>query len=136
MNEVLDIKCLPTGYNTSHLSTPNTYDKCNHPLISYDEWYDGEVLICGHRYHLDCFAQLNYRCKWCETYYKKGISDNIKSFIWWLEKGTNVLTNDDQDDENTEEDIDTNDDVENVNIRDGKQVSIALNNSLNNINNW
>ena len=63
------------------------------------------------------------------------MSDNVKSFVQRLEKGANILTNDDQDHDGITEE-DSVDDVENINIRDEKQVSLALDSALNNINNW
>ncbi|CAG8483520.1 24546_t:CDS:1 [Cetraspora pellucida] len=87
LDQVVDVKCLPTGFSTSFLPFTNTCDYC------YNILNEGEVLTCGHGYHYKCYDKLYYSCNHCKEYYKKGINYNVKMFIKCLEKGLNVLTN-------------------------------------------
>ncbi|CAG8519356.1 5411_t:CDS:2, partial [Cetraspora pellucida] len=86
-NQVVDVKCLPTGFSTSFSPSTNTCNYC------YNILNEGEVLTCGHGYHYKCYDKLYYSCNHCKEYYKKGINYNVKMFIKCLEKGLNVLTN-------------------------------------------
>jgi hypothetical protein len=52
------------------------------------------VLICGHAYHYDCFEILEKSCQHCIEFYKKGISDNVKTVIKRLEADSDILTAD------------------------------------------
>ncbi|CAG8572371.1 17312_t:CDS:2 [Funneliformis caledonium] len=33
LDAIIDVKCLPTGFNTTHPPLPNNCDLCNKPLI-------------------------------------------------------------------------------------------------------
>ncbi len=57
-------------------------------------------LIYGYSYYLACYSR---RCIYCENFYKNGIFENINSFLKRIEKGKDILTQDDLDDENNEE---------------------------------
>ncbi|CAG8708887.1 7777_t:CDS:2, partial [Funneliformis caledonium] len=62
LDAIVDVKCLPTGFNTTHPPSLNNCDLCNKSLIANNHMYDGEVLICDHGYHWGCFAYLEYKC--------------------------------------------------------------------------
>ncbi|RHZ86606.1 hypothetical protein Glove_48g21 [Diversispora epigaea] len=64
LQKIVNSRCLPMGYSTSKL--PNQ-DNCNHCDKKLN---NGEVLICDHGYHYECYAMLKYKCHYCEEYYK------------------------------------------------------------------
>ncbi|CAG8534765.1 10072_t:CDS:2, partial [Dentiscutata heterogama] len=80
----VDIRNLPAGYHSSFPPTLNKCDACKKVLV---ETIEGNkiILICGHGYHLDCYKKNHNRCEHCIQYYKKGIFENVKSFIERLE---------------------------------------------------
>src|SRR5947199_6429394 len=67
LGETVDPKCLQTGYSTNIPPLPDSCDHCHKKLD------DGEVLICGHSYHFECYQMLEYSCRHCEEYYKREI---------------------------------------------------------------
>ncbi|CAG8739906.1 4692_t:CDS:2, partial [Gigaspora rosea] len=83
---IVDIKCLPTGFSTNFPPLADNCDHCHNILNK------GEVLTCSHGYHYECYTPLHYGCRHCEEYYKRGIYDNVKKFVKRLEKGPNILT--------------------------------------------
>ncbi|GBB85277.1 hypothetical protein RclHR1_11830008 [Rhizophagus clarus] len=126
LGETVDTKCLPTGYSTNMPPLPDSCDHCRKKLD------DGEVLICGHGYHFECYQTMEYGCRHCEEYYKRGIYSNVNSFIDRLEKGPNVLTSDEQDESPTEE----NETIEEVEANGSQEVHEELLNALINVNTW
>ena len=130
LGEIVDPKCLPTGYSAGIPPSPDFCDHCKKKLS------DGEVLICGHGYHFECYQIMEYSCRHCEEYYKRGIYSNVNSFLKRLEKGPNVLTTEEKEGENVEEVLsDENEKVEEVEINKG-QVHTAFLNALNHVNTW
>ncbi|GES81508.1 hypothetical protein GLOIN_2v1872628 [Rhizophagus clarus] len=126
LGETVDPKCLPTGYSTNMPPLPDSCDHCRKKLD------DGEVLICGHGYHFECYQMMEYGCRHCEEYYKRGIYSNVNSFLDRLEKGPNVLTSDEQDEIPTEE----NESVEEVEVNENQEVHTKLLNALRRVNTW
>ncbi|GES94531.1 hypothetical protein GLOIN_2v1841619 [Rhizophagus clarus] len=45
-------------------------DSCDHCRKKLD---DGEVLICGHGYHFECYQMMEYGYRYYEKYYKRRI---------------------------------------------------------------
>ncbi|RHZ55864.1 hypothetical protein Glove_410g70 [Diversispora epigaea] len=86
LEETVDSRCLPTGYSTSKPPSQDTCDHCNKKLNN------DEVLMYGHGYYYECYQILEYGCCYCEKYYKCKIYSNVKSFLERLEKGSNILT--------------------------------------------
>ncbi|RHZ85463.1 hypothetical protein Glove_65g108 [Diversispora epigaea] len=127
LGETVDSRCLPTGYSTS---VPPSPDKCD---ICHKNLDNGEVLICGHGYHFECYQKNEYGCRHCEEYYKRGIYSNVKSFLDRLEKGPNVLTSEEMDEyENS-----VNDEViENEEINSNQEIHTNFVMALNNVNTW
>ena len=80
LKETVDSRCLPTGYSANIVPLPDSYDHCHKKL---DE---GEVLICGHGYHFECYQIIEYGCQHYEEYYKRRIYSNVNSFLDRLEK--------------------------------------------------
>ncbi|CAI2195680.1 4625_t:CDS:2, partial [Funneliformis geosporum] len=66
LRKEVDLRCLPTGYNTSYPPQPGLCNKCKLPFIDDN----GIVFICGYAYHLTCYHR---RCIYCEKFYKKGV---------------------------------------------------------------
>ncbi|CAG8539657.1 17651_t:CDS:2, partial [Rhizophagus irregularis] len=126
LGETVDTKCLPTGYSTNMPPLPDSCDHCRKKLD------DGEVLICGHGYHFECYQMMEYGCRHCEEYYKRGIYSNVNSFLDRLEKGPNVLTSDEQDETPTEE----NETVEEVEANGSQEVHAELLIALIHVNTW
>ena len=104
--------------------------------------YDGEVLICGHGYHWGCLTHLEYRCRYCEDYYKKGIVSNVKSFLNRLEKGSVILTEEDRSLEGEElkeiqkEEEEEEDEDEMEVINEDMLIESIIEKELANICNW
>ncbi|UZO27320.1 uncharacterized protein OCT59_019521 [Rhizophagus irregularis] len=126
LGETVDTKCLPTGYSTNMPPLPDSCDHCRKKLD------DGEVLICGHGYNFECYQMMEYGCRHCEEYYKRGIYSNVNSFLDRLEKGPNVLTSDEQDETPTEE----NETVEEVEANGSQEVHAELLIALIHVNTW
>ncbi|RHZ53533.1 hypothetical protein Glove_441g50 [Diversispora epigaea] len=127
LGETVDSRCLPTGYSTS---VPPSPDKCD---ICHKNLDNGEVLICGHGYHFECYQKNEYGCRHCEEYYKRGIYSNVKSFLDRLEKGPNVLTSEEMDEYKNS----VNDEViENKEINSNQEINTNFVMALNNVNTW
>jgi hypothetical protein len=75
---------------------------------------------------------IEYGCRHCEEYYKRGIYSNVNSFLDRLEKGPNVLTSDEQD----ETPIEENESVEEVEANRSQEVHTELLNALRRVNTW
>jgi hypothetical protein len=97
--------------------------------------YDGEVLICGHGYHWGCLAYLEYKCRYCEDYYKKGIETNVKSFLNRLEKGSMTLTEEDRNLEGEENEVQEEEEEIEV-INEDTLIETMIEKELANICNW
>ncbi|KAF0386545.1 hypothetical protein F8M41_011372 [Gigaspora margarita] len=104
-----------------------------------------KVLICGHGYHIICYNAMEERYKYCYDYYETGIKNNIKSFINRLEKGANILTEDDinidEDNENKNNNNNNNNDdneVENLNLvlSEKDKIEQEFTDKLVNVLNW
>lgn len=123
--EEVDLRHLPTAYSTSHPPQPGLCDKCGLQLSN-----QGAVLACGHGYHPMCYGR---RCVYCEAFYKNGIFENVDSFLKRLQKGADILTQDDVDDNtNIVEEVE---DSEEVDVEQ-TDVSFALAAAIDNVNYW
>ena len=71
----------------------------------------GDVLSCGHGYHVECFIQANQRCPHCYKYLCDGIKYHCKIF-----QNTLNMTFDDNIDEDTGEDLENEVDSQESNI--------------------
>lgn len=121
---------MPTGYHTGHPPKPNVCDICDVNLDS-----NSKVLICGHGYHQICYNNLRNRCNHCEQYYKRGVFDNVKSFLDRLQNGSNELTEEEQeDDDNVEEEQEEG--AEEVDNSDFTTISSKLTNALLSVEQW
>ncbi|CAB4462985.1 unnamed protein product [Rhizophagus irregularis] len=124
LGKEVDLRHLPTAYSTSYLPKSGLCDNCGLPLNN-----NGVVLACGHGYHPVCYGR---RCVYCENFYKKGIFENVNSFLKRVEKGTDTLTQDDLDDEINEEEEEESEETADEEI----DVSATLEAAINNINYW
>ncbi|RIB13822.1 hypothetical protein C2G38_2196814 [Gigaspora rosea] len=108
LKEKVDTRHLPMAYSTSRPPSPELCDSCKLPLNHNDI-----VLICGHGYHTYCYSGM---CVYCEEFYKKGIFENVNSFLKRIEKGADTLTSEDLDDDenNIEENMEEQPEVEDV----------------------
>ncbi|RHZ45924.1 hypothetical protein Glove_642g37 [Diversispora epigaea] len=125
-SEEVDLRRLPTGYSTSYPPKQGLCDRCKLPFINEDS---GVTFICGHGYHTGCY---NRKCTYCEEYYKRGIFENVNSFLKRIEKGANTLTQEDLDDERNdiEEEQEQTEEIEMQDISNRLEVEI------NQIENW
>ncbi len=119
----VDLRHLPTAYSTLHPPKLGLCDNCELPLDD-----NCVVLACGHGYHPVCYDR---RCVYCENFYKNGIFENVNSFLKRIEKGTNILTCDDLDDEINEEE-----EEEEETASEETDISLALEMAINSINYW
>ncbi|RIB05534.1 hypothetical protein C2G38_2253762 [Gigaspora rosea] len=98
-------------------------------------------------YHIICYNAMEERCKFCYDYYGTGIKNNVKSFINRLEKGANILTEDDIDIDNDEDNENENnnnnnnnddDEVENLNLvlSEKDKIEQEFTDKLVNVLNW
>lgn len=140
LNKTIDIKLLPSGYHTAHVPKADECDYCNNKFDPNLPEYNGDVLVCGHSYHYDCFETLEKSCGHCTEFYKKGIIDNVNSYLKRLEKGEDILMVDELENErenNNENDESSNDQesIENLNI-DEEIISRMLTNAKNGVKYW
>ncbi|RHZ72469.1 hypothetical protein Glove_242g203 [Diversispora epigaea] len=124
LGEKVNLRRLPTGYSTSFLPQNGLCDCCKLPINETN----GTTFICRHGYHLNCY---NGKCKYCEEFYKKGIFENVDSFLKRIEKGSDVFIQEDLNNENnTEEEEEQYDSVEKI-----QDISHKLEIEINNIKN-
>ncbi|UZO25449.1 uncharacterized protein OCT59_017714 [Rhizophagus irregularis] len=109
---------------------PPSPDACDHCRKKLD---DGEVLICGHGYHFECYQMMEYGCRHCEEYYKRGIYSNVNSFLERLERGPNVLTSEEKDEEVP---VEENETVEEIETNKSHEIHTKFLNALNSVNTW
>ncbi len=65
----------------------------------------GNILLCGHNYHIECLAQANQKCQYCYEYLCNGIKYHCKVFQNMLNRPfNNIIDEDDKDLENQQED--------------------------------
>lgn len=126
LNTTVDLRSLPTGYHTSSPPMPSSCDKCKQDLGCLNV----SVLICGHGYHHECYQSLENRCKHCEEYYKKGVFQNVNSFLERLNQGGDILTSEDIEEESYEEESQEDMVVPETNI------DIDLNRRIELVNEW
>ena len=128
----MDLRCLPTAYSTAYPPQPGLCDSCKLPFIEND----GIVLICGHAYHSVCY---NRRCTHCEEFYKKGIYENVNSFLKRVEKGANTFTLEDLDDDNDNSGDEDDDDIEGEkgeNSEEMLEILSRFTTEINKIDSW
>lgn len=116
----LDVIKLPLGYSTGY---PPALGKCNHYHEVLNEQEQCQILICSHGYHTNWYASLDFWCRYCLEYFKKGIQKNVDSFLNRLNSSMNELIDKDieniegsQDRENNEDEPLNNNEVENIHI--------------------
>ena len=130
LDQQVDVKNLPTGYHTGHPPKSDVCDACD---IILDD--NSKVLICGHGYHQTCYNNLRNRCNHCEQYYKRGVFDNVKSFLDRLQNGSSKLTGEEQEiDDNVEEEQEEG--IEEEDNSDFTTISSKLTNALLNVEQW
>jgi len=69
---------LPLGYHSP--VPPNMKKFCDKKFCKNSTNEEGEVLICGHAYHEECFRVLGLKCEHCYKYLDKSIDDLTKSY--------------------------------------------------------
>ena len=74
---------------------------------------------------------MEYSCRHCVEYYKRGIYSNVNSFLDRLEKGPSVFTSEERDEVPMEES-----ETDEIEIDRGQEVHIQLLNALNCVNTW
>jgi len=126
LNTTVDLRSLPTGYHTSSPPMPSSCDKCKQDLGCLNV----SVLICGHGYHHECYQSLENRCKHCEEYYKKGVFQNVNSFLERLNQGGDILTSEDIEEESYEEE--SQEDI----VMPETNIDIDLNRRIELVNEW
>jgi hypothetical protein len=129
LNKVVDLRSLPAGYHTSFPPSPNSCDHCKNILENSTEII---VLICGHGYHHECYEKLRNRCKHCEEYYKKGIFENVDSFLKRLNGGDDILTEDDVEELNEDNEDEDNGEL----ITPETNLTIDLNKEIELVESW
>ncbi len=94
----------------------------------------GTVLICGHSYHWHCYDQIEYGCRHCEQYYKDEIYKNVNSFLQRLEKGADIISENDGIEEelqDLDEELEKDSEHENIQEKD-----INLQSVIEDIDKW
>jgi len=69
---------LPLGYHSP--VPPNMKKFCDKKFCKNPANEEGEVLICGHAYHEECFRVLGLKCEHCYKYLDKSIDELTKSY--------------------------------------------------------
>ncbi len=91
---------LPLGYHSP--TPPDTKKFCDKKFCKNSPTNeDGEVLICGHAYHEECFRILGLKCEHCYKYLDKSIDELTKSYNQRLQlEEVQLELNDEEKDEN------------------------------------
>ena len=76
---------------------------------------------------------MEYGCRHCEEYYKRGIYSNVNSLLEWLEKGPNVLTSEE---EGEVVPMEENETIEEVEASRDREIHTEFLNALNHVNTW
>ena len=93
------------------------------------------MLVCEYGYYQTCYNNLKNRCNHCEQYYKRGVFDNIKSFLERLQNGNNELTEEEQEiDDDVEEEQKGG--IEEVDNFDFTIITFKLTSALFNVKQW
>jgi hypothetical protein len=120
-------KEMGTGFKIDHVPADNRKSLSNllTPLINENS----VTFICGHGYHTSCY---NGKCVYCEEFYKRGIFENVNAFLKRVEKGTDIFTHEDLD--NEENDIEKEENQsEEIGMQD---ISNKLQIEISQIENW
>jgi len=105
---------LPLGY---HSSTPPNVEKfCDHVGCLNPSNQNGQVLICGHAFHEECFKILGLHCEHCFKYLSASIDDLTSSYNNRLQMKNDTSNKSDFIDPTPVEDCDV-DEAEAVSIR-------------------
>lgn len=128
----VNVVCLPAGYSTESIPKIGACDYCHKPLNASE----GKVLTCGHGYHWNCHEAQKHRCDHCEQFYKKGIIENVNSFLKRLDKGIDELTPEEVNDNENGCDEENNENEVDVNVNDHESLSSTLLNAINEIKDW
>ena len=105
---------LPLGY---HSSTPPNVEKfCDHVGCLNPSNQNGQVLICGHAFHEECFKILGLHCEHCFKYLSASIDDLTSSYNNRLQMKNDTSNKSDFIDPTPVEDCDV-DEAETVSIR-------------------
>jgi hypothetical protein len=67
----MDEKVLPIGWSSS--CHPKLDKLCDWNMCTLSSEMPGNILSCGHGYHLECFNQVNQKCPYCYKYLSDGI---------------------------------------------------------------
>ena len=112
---------MPIGY---HLAVPLSIEKfCDHITCTNFTDENGEVLICEHAYHEECFQKLGLRCHHCYFYLATSIDELTLSYNNRLHMDEDI--NDELDIRNEKQNEDCElDNAEIINIH--KTVDIEL----------
>jgi hypothetical protein len=125
LGEEVDLRYLPTAYNTSHLPKLGLCDTCGFPLNNDNS----AILTCSHGYHVLCYSG---GCNYCENFYKNGIFENVNSFLKRLEKGAEILTQEDFDNVEIEIEEEETEEIESKKT----DISSLLIDAINKIESW
>ena len=126
LGEEVDLRRLPTGYSTSYPPKQGLCDRCKLPFVNEV----GVTFICGHGYHTNCY---NRKCIYCEEFYKRGVFENVDSFLKRIEKGADTLTQEDLGDDDINDIEEGKEQLEEIEIQD---ISNSLEIEINKIENW
>jgi hypothetical protein len=93
---------MPLGYHSPIL--PNMKKFCDKKFCKNLTNEEGEVLICGHAYHEECFQVLGLKCEHCYKYLDKSIDELTKSYNQrlHLEETQPELDDEEMDEDNCE----------------------------------
>ncbi|GES83314.1 hypothetical protein GLOIN_2v1830060 [Rhizophagus clarus] len=112
---------LPIGY---HSTVPPSINKfCDHVSCANFTDKNGEVLICGHAYHEECFQKLGLRCHHCYSYLATSIEELTQSYNNQLHMDEDINNEFDIKNEKQSEDCEF-DNAETINIH--KTIDIEL----------
>ncbi|RHZ88621.1 hypothetical protein Glove_21g172 [Diversispora epigaea] len=121
LEEEVDLRRLPTGYSTSYPPQQGLCDRCKLPFANED----GVTFICGHSYHTGCYDK---KCIYCEEFYKRGIFENVNSFLKRIEKGADTLTQEDLGDDDGNDIEEGEEQSEEIEIQDiSNNLEIEIN---------
>ena len=118
MESHFSVSALPLGYHSKVL--PNIEKFCDHVNCTNFS-REGEVLICGHAYHEECFQKLGLRCHYCYSYLATSIDELVQLYNYRLHMDEDI--NNEFDLKNESEDCEL-DRAEEINVH--REIDVEL----------
>jgi len=123
---IVDQKVLPMAWNSSR--QPRSDRICDWEMCTLSSEVPGNILSCGHGYHMECLVQANQKCPYCYKYLCDGIRYHCKVFQNTLSKPFDDNVDEDGEDLENQEDLQDDNGDEIISVEDNvdKKLEEAL----------